>query len=179
MLAKRRAGCIVLKPECCESLLLQLWFRVSIAHFDKWSNFLYVSTDARVLVLTIGECGGRVGFLQRQRNPGFGRGEYFEPVLHLSGLCFPCENLILCPACVYHGSGNLSDVRAATLFAGSVGVDRSLLVRAAGFRAGCSTATSYEVWYLVDPTSSICLSQRLSHACLSTSRTKVKPRMAH
>ena len=33
--------------------------------------------------------------------------------------------------------------------------------------------------YLVDPASSICLSQRLSHACLSTSLTKVKPRMAH
>ena len=33
--------------------------------------------------------------------------------------------------------------------------------------------------YLVDPASSICLSQRLSHACLSTSRTKVKLRMAH
>ena len=33
--------------------------------------------------------------------------------------------------------------------------------------------------YLVDPASSICLSQRLSHACLSTSLSKVKPRMAH
>ena len=33
--------------------------------------------------------------------------------------------------------------------------------------------------YLVDPASSICSSQRLSHACLSTSRSKVKPRTAH
>ena len=33
--------------------------------------------------------------------------------------------------------------------------------------------------YLVDLASSICLSQRLSHACLSTSLIKVKPRMAH
>ena len=33
--------------------------------------------------------------------------------------------------------------------------------------------------YLVDLASSICLSQRLSHACLSTSLSKVKPRMAH
>ena len=33
--------------------------------------------------------------------------------------------------------------------------------------------------YLVDPASSICLSQRLSHACLSISTCTVKLRMAH
>lgn len=33
--------------------------------------------------------------------------------------------------------------------------------------------------YLVDPASSICLFQRLSHARLSTTDTQVKPRMAH
>ncbi len=33
--------------------------------------------------------------------------------------------------------------------------------------------------YLVDPASGICLFQRLSHACLSMRRSKVKPRIAH
>ena len=37
----------------------------------------------------------------------------------------------------------------------------------------CRTAT----WLILPVV--ICLSQRLSHACLSTSLTKVKPRMAH
>ena len=40
-------------------------------------------------------------------------------------------------------------------------------------RAGTSQVT----WLILPVV--ICLSQRLSHACLSTSLTKVKPRMAH
>ena len=117
-----------------------------------------MSTDARVSVLTIGVCGGRVGFLQRQRNPGFGRGEYFEPVLHLGGLCFPCENLILCPACVYHGSGNLSDVRAATLFAGSVAKIAPCLCErlALGPAVPLLRATRSDIW-LILPVAYACL----------------------
>ena len=48
-----------------------------------------------------------------------------------------------------------------------------------GCDSGCSSPVEVSERYLVDPASSICLSQRLSHACLSTSLTKVKPRMAH
>ncbi len=48
---------------------------------------------------------------------------------------------------------------------------RQLPAVGAPFR--CRTAT----WLILPVV--ICLSQRLSHACLSTSLTKVKPRMAH
>ena len=45
-------------------------------------------------------------------------------------------------------------------------------------RLGCVRTKHYTV-YLVDPSSNICLSQRLSHACLSISTCTVKLRMAH
>ena len=51
------------------------------------------SSDARVSVFPSGECGGRYDFLQRQGYPGLCWDEYLEPVLHRSGLCFPCERL--------------------------------------------------------------------------------------
>lgn len=44
--------------------------------------------------------------------------------------------------------------------------------------AGVHPARCPTVSYLVDPASSICLSQRLSHACLSTNRFNVKPHKA-
>ena len=41
----------------------------------------------------------------------------------------------------------------------------------------CSSCRRTVTWLILPVV--ICLSQRLSHACLSTSLTKVKPRMAH
>ena len=45
-------------------------------------------------------------------------------------------------------------------------------------RLRLGSAATRRVTWLILPVA-ICLSQRLSHACLSTSLTKVKPRMAH
>ena len=103
------------------------------------------SSDARVSVFPSGECGGLNGFLQQRRNPGLGWDGYFGPVLHRSGLCFPCENccslLSLCLPRVRKLVGCPSRNSVCGLQLDGC----SLLVRAAGFRVGCSAATSYEV----------------------------------
>ena len=57
---------------------------------------------------------------------------------------------------------------AAAAAAAAVLVVRDGLVGTAPHRTGSEAALRTN--YLVDPASSICLSQRLSHACLSTSR---------
>jgi hypothetical protein len=63
---------------------------------------------------------------------------------------------------------------------GVVGVARHAFGKSTGdWRLVRRSAVVYsEATWLILPVV-ICLSQRLSHACLSTCRNKVKPRMAH
>jgi hypothetical protein len=73
--------------------------------------------------------------------------------------------------------GNLSVVGSA--FAERVNGKLCVEERVGSAFGSVSSSRCFYDSYLVDPASSICLSQRLSHACLSTSLIKVKLRMAH
>ena len=117
---------------------------------------------------------------QLRRLPGLGWVVYSGTVLSLRRFEFPCETETRLLGRGEYSSYGLETSRLsipcrdATGFLGSdcgwCGVGPPTLL---------PTVRCSENSYLVDPASSICLSQRLSHACLSTSHIMVKPRMAH
>ena len=76
------------------------------------------------------------------------------------GYVFRARIFFLCSACVYHGSGNLSDVRAATQFAGSnttTTVAHCLCERLAfGLAVPLLRATRSDIW-LILPVAYACL----------------------
>jgi hypothetical protein len=88
----------------------------------------------------------------------------------------------IAPAAVKHGhTGARSDARSRSLALGSLArsssARRTTTTRRGRVLAHPRVCLHQDPWLILPVV--ICLSQRLSHACLSACRIKVKPRMAH
>ena len=133
---------------------------------------------------------GRLALRQDSEGPGealrsaYDSSAWVQPVLFRGRLRSPCDvDPALC-ASILRRTGKVVGCLSAS---GRVNFGSEKLEWVLTSREGRSThsclpadsrvATSRVTWLILPVV--ICLSQRLSHACLSTSLTKVKPRMAH
>ena len=101
----------------------------------------------------------------------WGSHQWARVVLCLDGLHFPCEERVHLWTTLSNGEGKKSielekyEMNSSVLWGmGSVLFQSRMKILSV-------------IWLILPVV--ICLSQRLSHACLSTSLIKVKPRMAH
>ena len=117
---------------------------------------------------------------QLRRLPCFGWVVYSGTVSSLRRFEFPCETESRLLGRGEYSSYGLETCRLSIpcrVATGFLGSDCGWC--GVGPPTPLPTVRCSENSYLVDPASSICLSQRLSHACLTKSHIILKPRMAH